>query len=72
MNQTWTEEIPQIQFPRPYLPTYWKHKPTRRTAMIFSGLSERTIHSKFLPDLKRRLAYHPKFKTYSVSFFSGN
>ena len=40
--------------------------------MIFSGLSERTIHSKFLPDLKRRLAYHPKFKTYSVSFFSGN
>jgi hypothetical protein len=40
-------------------------------ATKFSGLSERTTYSKLLPHLKRRLAYDSKFKTYSVSLFSG-
>jgi RecA-family ATPase len=39
-------------------------------AVKYSGLSERTIYSKFLPELKRRLAYDPKYKTYSVPLFS--
>jgi hypothetical protein len=38
-------------------------------ATKYSGPFERTIYSKFLSELKRRLAFNPKFKTYSVSFF---